>query len=106
MLIPNVNILDHEEKAHEVICRLNGNMVICNGWISRAINKETTNSRITTKKLDSVTPEPMQTGKIKPGYKCCSNHTIFDIKMDRKFTRKACLVADSHKTDASSSITY
>lgn len=31
---------------------------------------------------------------------------IFDIKMDGKFTRKARLVADGHKTKAPSSITY
>ena len=31
---------------------------------------------------------------------------IFDIKMDGKFTRKACYVADSHTTDPPSSITY
>ena len=31
---------------------------------------------------------------------------IFDIKMDGKFTRKARLVADGHKTEAPSSLTY
>ena len=31
---------------------------------------------------------------------------LFDINMDGKFTHKAILVADGHKTDASASITY
>ena len=48
----------------------------------------------------------MRTGKLKPGYKFCGTHMIFDIKMDGKFTRKARLVADGHKTDVTSSITH
>ena len=48
----------------------------------------------------------MKNGKVKPGYKFCGTHMIFDIKMDGKFTRKARLVADGHTTDAPSSITY
>ena len=48
----------------------------------------------------------MRTSKVKPGYSFCSTHMIFDIKMDGKFTRKARLVADGHKTEAPSSLTY
>ena len=48
----------------------------------------------------------MQTAKIKPGYKYCSTHMVFDIKLDRKFTRKTRLVTNGHKTDAPASITY
>ena len=33
-------------------------------------------------------------------------HTIFDINMDGRFTRKACYVAGGHATDPPSSITY
>ena len=48
----------------------------------------------------------MKKGKVKPGYKYCGLHMIFDIKMDGMFTRKARLVADGHTTGAPSSITY
>ena len=48
----------------------------------------------------------MEGGKVKPGYKYCTTHMVFDIKIDGKFTRKARLVADGHKTDAPASITY
>ena len=48
----------------------------------------------------------MHTCKVNPGYKYCDRHMISDIKMDRKFTRKARLVADGHKTNIPSSITY
>ena len=71
-----------------------------------AIDKEMKNVRIAFEKLEGVSEEEMLTGKVKPGYTFCSTHMIFDIKMDGKFTRKARLVADGHKTDAPSSITY
>ena len=73
---------------------------------TKAIEKEMKNVRIAFEKLEGVTPEEMEGGKIKPGYKFCSTHMVFDIKMDGKFTRKARLVADGHKTDAPASITY
>ena len=47
----------------------------------------------------------MQSGKIKPGYKFCDTHMIFDIKMDGQFMQKVWLVADGHKTNTPSSIT-
>ena len=72
----------------------------------KAIRKEMTNVRIAFEELKGVTPEQMRTGKVKPGYSFCSTHMIFDIKMDGKFTRKARLVADGHKTEAPSSLTY
>ena len=71
-----------------------------------AINKEMKNVRVAFEALEGVTPETMREGKVKPGYKYCGTHMIFDIKMDGKFTRKARLVADGHKTKAPSSITY
>ena len=48
----------------------------------------------------------MKSGKVKPGFKYCGTHMIFDVRMDGKFTRKARLVADGHTTKAPSSITY
>ncbi len=73
---------------------------------TKAIAKEMKNVRVAFEKVDGVTTEQMKSGKAKPGYKYCGTHMIFDIKMDGKFTRKARLVADGHKTDAPSSITY
>ncbi|GFH56846.1 hypothetical protein CTEN210_13322 [Chaetoceros tenuissimus] len=73
---------------------------------TKAIEKEMSNVRIAFERLEGVTREEMETGKVKPGYKFCGTHMIFDIKMDGKFTRKARLVADGHKTDAPASITY
>ena len=40
------------------------------------------------------------------GYKQISTHIIFDIKLGENFRRKARLVADGHKTDSPSSVTY
>ena len=76
-----------------------------NFW-TKAIEKEMMNVRIAFDKLEGVSIEDMKSGKVKPGYKYCGLHMIFDIKMDGKFTRKARLVADGHKTAAPSSITY
>ena len=53
-----------------------------------------------------VTPEQMRELKVKPGLKYVGTDIIFDIKMDSKFTHKARLVADGHKTSPPSSITY
>ena len=41
-----------------------------------------------------------------PTYKEASVHMVFDIKLDGKFTRKARLVADGHKTETPTSSTY
>jgi hypothetical protein len=71
-----------------------------------AIDKEMKNVRVAFEKLEGVNEAQMKTGKIKPGFKYVGTHMIFDIKMDGKFTRKARLVADGHKTDAPPSITY
>ena len=73
---------------------------------TEAIDKEMKNVRVAFEKLEGVSEAQMKTGKIKPGFKYVGTHMIFDIKMDGEFTRKARLVADGHKTDASSSITY
>ena len=73
---------------------------------TNAIHKEMKNVRVAFEKIEGATEEEMRKGKLKPGYKFCSTHMIFDIKMDGMFTRKARLVADGHKTQAPSSITY
>ena len=57
-------------------------------------------------KLDSVIPDEMRKGKIKPGYEHFNAHIIFDINMDGNFTRKARLVANGHTKALPSSITY
>ena len=44
--------------------------------------------------------------QIPPGYQRITCHMIFDIKMREIFCRKARLVADGHKTEPPSSITY
>ena len=50
--------------------------------------------------------EDARRGQNLAGYQeiCC--HMIFYIKMDGRFTRKACYVAGGHTTDPPSSITY
>ena len=40
------------------------------------------------------------------GYKEITTHMIFEIKLSENFRRKARLVADGHKTDTPSSVTY
>ena len=73
---------------------------------TKAIAKEMKNVRIAFESVDGVTPEQMREGKVKPGFNYITTHMIFDIKMDGKFTRKARLVADGHKTMAPAAITY
>ena len=50
--------------------------------------------------------EDARQGKKLVGYQEINCHMIFDIKMDREFTRKERLVAGGHMTDTPSSITY
>ena len=73
---------------------------------TEAITKEMKNVRVAFEVLPGITEDKMRDGKVKPGFKYCGTHMIFDIKMDGKFTRKARLVADGHTTDVPSSITY
>ena len=49
--------------------------------LEKAIRKDMTNVIIAYENLDVVTPEKMQTGNIKPGYKNSSTQMILDIKM-------------------------
>ena len=64
-----------------------------------------TNTGISFEKLDGVTPDEMRKVNINPGYEHVNVHVIFDINMDRKFTRKARLVYNSHTTAPPSLIT-
>ena len=48
----------------------------------------------------------MRKGKVSTEYDNVNVHMIFEIKMDRKLTRKSILVADDHTTAPPSSITY
>ena len=54
------------------------------------------NVHIEFETLEGVTPDDMRKGNIRPGYNHVNVHMIFEIKMDRKFTREAIFVADDH----------
>ncbi|GFH50498.1 hypothetical protein CTEN210_06974 [Chaetoceros tenuissimus] len=59
-----------------------------NFW-TKAIEKKMSNVCIAFEKLEGVIEEEMRSGKVKPGFKFCDTHIIFNIKMNGKFTRKA-----------------
>ena len=40
------------------------------------------------------------------GYKKITGHVIFEVKLEENFRRKACYVADGHKTKALAALTY
>ena len=65
-----------------------------------------TNVHIAFEYIDGVAPYETRKGKINQGYEHVIVHMIFDINMDGKFTSKAGLVADIHKTAPPSLITY
>ena len=91
------------EEAYEIDER-NGNR----NWTD-AIEKEMKKIYIfqTFELWDKGTPDDLRSGKVKmPGFKELTVHMVFDIKMDGKFTRKARLVADGHKTETPSAMTY
>ena len=67
-----------------------------------AIVLEMTNVKVAFKEYDG---EFTQDGKPK-GYKFVSTHMVFDVKLGENYRRKARLVADGHKTDVPTSITY
>jgi hypothetical protein len=73
--------------------RKNGNTL----WAA-GIAKEMKNVRVAFKILEDSESVPV-------GYQRIPCHMVFDIKME-DFTRKACLVAGGHKTDAPATITY
>ena len=77
-----------------------------NDFWTKAIAIETTNVRISSEKLDGVTPDNMRKGKTNPRYEHVNVHILFDINMDGKFTRKVIFVTNSHTTAPPSSIAY
>ena len=50
--------------------------------------------------------EQIRGSKFNPSYKEIKGHTIFDIKVDGKFTCKKIFVEGDHRTDPPPSITY
>ena len=64
-----------------------------------AIKEEMTKVRVAFQETDK-SPDQLY------GYEEITTHMIFDIKMGENFRRKARLVADGHRTEAPSSITY
>ena len=52
---------------------------------TKAIEKEMQNAQIAFENLEGVSKEEMEGGKVKSGYKYCTTHMVFDIKMHRKF---------------------
>ena len=57
-------------------------------------------------KVDGFTPDECRQNKALVRYQDIKRHWIFDIKMDRKFTRKARFVAGGHMTEPLLSMTF
>ena len=79
----------------------NGNTL----WYS-AIQKEMKNVRVAFEAWEEGSLDDSRHGQKLVVYQEIRCHMIFDIKMDRRFTRKARYVAGGHTTDTPSSITY
>ena len=79
----------------------NGNTL----WYT-AIQKEMKNVRVAFDAWEEGSLNDARCGQKLVGYQEIRCRIIFDIKMDRRFTRKACYVAGGHTTDPPSSITY
>ena len=79
----------------------NGNTL----WYT-AIQKEMKNVRVVFEAWEEGSLEDARCGHKLVVYQQIRFHMIFDIKMDRRFTRKACYVAGVHTTDPLFSITY
>ena len=62
-------------------------------------------ARITFQKVDGFTPDDCRQNKALVGYQEIKGHWIFDINMDRKFTRKDRFVAGVHMTKPPLSMT-
>ena len=63
-------------------------------------------SRIAFQKVDGFTPDECWQNKALVGYQEIKGHWIFDIKMDRKFTRKARFFACGHMTEPPSIMNF
>ena len=81
--------------------RLNGN----DFW-RKSIELEMGKARIAFQQVDGFTPDKCWQNKALVGYQEIKGHLIFDIKMDRKFTRKDRFVAGVHMTEPPPSMTF
>jgi hypothetical protein len=72
----------------------------------RALNKEMSKVKVAWNARDDITPDDVQSGKVKDmiGFQEIGCHIVFDIKMD--FTRKARFCAGGHTTDTPAAMTY
>ena len=71
-----------------------------------AIQKEMKNVRVDFESWEGGSLDDVRRGQKLVGYQEIRCHVIVDIKMDRRFTRKAHYVSGGHTTDHLSSITY
>jgi hypothetical protein len=76
--------------------------LITGGW--RALNKEITKVKVVWNACDDITPDNVQSGKVKDMIGFWEIAVVFDIKMD--FTRKARFCAGGHTTNTLSVMTY
>jgi hypothetical protein len=76
-----------------------------NHW-QRALNKEMSRVKVVWNAHDDVTPDDIQSGKVKDmiGFQEIGYHIVFDIKME--FTKKARFCAGEHTTDTLVVMTY
>ncbi len=72
----------------------------------RALNKEMSKVKVAWNACDDITPNDVQSGKVKDmiGFQEIGCHIVFDIKMD--FTRKTRFCAWGHTTNTPVAITY
>ena len=63
-------------------------------------------AEITFQKVDGFTPDECRQNKALFGYQEIKSHWIFDIKMNRIFTRKDRFVAGGHMTKSPSSMPF
>jgi hypothetical protein len=72
----------------------------------RALNKEMSKVKVAWNARDDITPNDIQSGKVKnmTRFQEIGCHIVFDIKMD--FTRKARFCTGGHTTNTPSAMTY
>jgi hypothetical protein len=72
----------------------------------RALNKEMSKVKVAWNAHDNITPDDIQSGKVKDmiGFQEIGCHIVFDIKMD--FMRKARFCTGGHTTDTLMAMMY
>ena len=63
-------------------------------------------ARVAFEKLEGLIPGDVRNKNALVVYKEIKGHMIFDVKLDRKFTRKSRIVGGEHMTEPPSSLTY